>query len=63
MFLTVPEACERLRVSRAKLYTLLHGELRAIKIGRKTLIEVDALDAYAKNLPNFVGRGGVSKQL
>lgn len=35
----VPDACRRIGVGRTKLYQLLEaGEIRAIKIGTKTLI-------------------------
>lgn len=43
--LTIPEACERLRISRATLYSLVKkGELAFVKVGGKSLIQEDAID-------------------
>ncbi|MFQ5684338.1 MAG: helix-turn-helix domain-containing protein [Candidatus Binatia bacterium] len=42
--MTIPEACERVRVSRATLYKLIkRGALPLVKIGGKSLIAEDAL--------------------
>jgi len=42
--LTIPEVCERVRVSRATLYRLIkRGTLPLVKIGGKSLIAEDAL--------------------
>ena len=43
--LTVREACERLRISRATLYNLAkRGKLAFVKIGGKSLIRDDIID-------------------
>lgn len=42
--LTIPEACERLRISRASLYKLIkRGMLSLVKVGGKSVIPEDAL--------------------
>ena len=51
LVLTVDEAAERLRVSRWTLYNLIRSnQLRTIKIGRRRLIPVNALDEYLAEL-------------
>lgn len=41
---TIPEACERLRISRATLYKLVkQGQLTLVKVGGKSLIPEEAL--------------------
>lgn len=43
--LTVKEACERLRISRATLYNLVKkGKLSLVKIGGKSLISEEVID-------------------
>jgi excisionase family DNA binding protein len=43
--LTVKEACDRLRISRATLYNLVNrGELAFVKIGGKSLISEEGID-------------------
>lgn len=43
--LTVKEACERLRISRATLYNLVkNGKLGIIKIGGKSLVSDESID-------------------
>lgn len=55
--LTIPEAAERLRVSRAKLYGLIRdGAFPLRKIGRKSLIAATDLDQYVTGLPAVNGR-------
>ena len=45
--LTVPEAAERLRISRWMLYNLIRSRrLRSIKIGDRRLVPVTALRAF-----------------
>lgn len=44
VLLTVPEACERLRISRWTLYRLIHQrQLRTVQIGSRRLIEAAAV--------------------
>ncbi|MGP3961908.1 helix-turn-helix domain-containing protein [Nonomuraea sp. 3N208] len=51
LVLTVDEAAARLRVSRWTLYTLIRSnQLRSFKIGRRRLIEVEALNECIKTL-------------
>lgn len=41
---TIPEACERLRISRATLYKLIkRGTLTLVKVGGKSLIPEEAI--------------------
>ncbi|GGT37727.1 excisionase family DNA-binding protein [Nonomuraea spiralis] len=51
LVLTVDEAAKRLRVSRWTLYTLIRSnQLRSFKVGRRRLIEADALTECIKTL-------------
>ncbi|MFB4284456.1 helix-turn-helix domain-containing protein [Nonomuraea sp. MTCD27] len=51
LVLTVDEAAARLRVSRWTLYTLIRSnQLRSFKVGRRRLIEVEALNECIKTL-------------
>ena len=52
--LTIREACERLRISRATLYKLAkRGTLTLVKIGGKSLIPEEALLAEVIVAPTF----------
>ena len=43
----VNEAAQSLRISRDKIYELIRsGRLRTVKVGRRRLVPVAALDAY-----------------
>jgi excisionase family DNA binding protein len=45
--MTVTEALEALRISRSKLHQEVRsGQLKVVKIGRKTLFRASALQAY-----------------
>lgn len=49
--LTVREAYERLRISKWKLYDLIHTrKVEAIKIGRRTLIPLRSIEWYVRQL-------------
>jgi excisionase family DNA binding protein len=49
--LTVPEAAERLRVSRWMLYNLIRSrKLRTVKIGSRRLVRVSAIAEYVASL-------------
>ncbi|MDO3645654.1 helix-turn-helix domain-containing protein [Nocardia mangyaensis] len=49
--LTIPEACERLRLSRWSIYQLIHRrELTSIKIGRRRFISTAEVDRFVANL-------------
>ncbi len=49
---TPKEACEALRIGRTKLYELLSsGELKAVALGRKTLIVRQELERFVEALP------------
>lgn len=44
-------------LGRTKLYALINsGELKARKIGKRTVILKDDLDAFLKNLPPYVSQ-------
>ena len=52
--LTVPEACERARVSRRTLYSLMsHREIEAVKIGKRTFIWSAEVDCFLGSLPSY----------
>ncbi|MFD9431474.1 MULTISPECIES: helix-turn-helix domain-containing protein [unclassified Streptomyces] len=47
ILLTVREAYMKLRISKWKLYDLLRtGQIEAVKIGRRTLIPLQSIEAY-----------------
>ena len=49
---TVSEACQALRIGRTTFYQLLaNGDLRAVALGRKTLVSRDALENFMASLP------------
>ena len=59
LFFTIREAATQLAISRATLYRLINrGELDARRIGRRTLVPVDALHQFAHDLkrPKAYGR-------
>jgi excisionase family DNA binding protein len=50
----VPEACASLSISKSKLYLeVAAGRLRAVKCGSRTLIPVEAADAWLRSLPTL----------
>lgn len=54
MLLTIPEACAAIRIGRTKFYQLLNsGEIKAVKIGKKTLIPIKELENFINKLPNY----------
>lgn len=51
MLLTIPEACAAIRVGRTKFYQLLNsGEIKAVKIGKKTLVPQAAIFQWIDGL-------------
>ena len=51
VLLTIDEAAARLRVSRWSVYNLIRsGQLRTIKIGRRRLVPIDALNECLERL-------------
>ena len=54
---TIKEACEYGRMSRATLYRLMdEGTVRAFKQGRITLVDLNSIDEYQTKLPNYSPR-------
>lgn len=50
---TIPEACERLRISRATLYKLVkRGALTLVKVGGKSLVPEEAIQTLLGVSPN-----------
>lgn len=68
---TVKEACAYVRVGMTKLYDLIgKGEIAAFKLGARTLIDLDTVDAYVtralvpilpKRRPTKAHQGGQSR--
>lgn len=49
--LTVPEAAQRLRVSKWMVYNLIRSrELRTVRIGNRRLVRISAIAAYLAEL-------------
>jgi len=58
--LGVPDACRALGVGRSTLFAMLRaGRLPARKLGRRTLVEVAAIDALVAGLPAATFRAPV----
>lgn len=52
---SVPEAARILGCSRAKFYQLLgEGHIRAVRLGKRTLIPVDAIREFSAKLPAYL---------
>ena len=51
MLLSIDEASQRLSIGRSLLYTmLLRGDLVSVKVGKRRLVPVNALEAYVASL-------------
>lgn len=47
----LPEAIERLSIGRSKMYELIAaGDIKAVKIGRRSLISHEELERYVQGL-------------
>lgn len=56
-FLTLPEVCNRYKLSRSTLYRLHRsGELNIVKFGRASRVLTADVDAWAASLPVLGGR-------
>ncbi len=52
--LNVPEACERLRIGKTRLYQILNaGQIKAVRIGKRTLIPVVSIEEFINGLQPF----------
>ena len=52
LLITVSEAARRLSCSRSLLYEILGGgQIRSVKLGKKRLVQVASLEAFAASLP------------
>ena len=57
--LSVAEAAKAAGVGRTTFFEeIRRGRITALKVGRRTIITVDALDAWLKSLPVKTGKGG-----
>ncbi len=55
--LSVEEACAATGLGRTKLYQLINsGELKAHKIGKRTIILKDDLDTFLSNLQSYASK-------
>lgn len=49
--LSIPEACEKLRIGRTRLYQILNaGQIKAVRMGKRTLIPAAAIDEFINGL-------------
>ncbi len=54
IFLTVSEACRRLKIGRTYFYKLIgSGEIRALKVGKKTLVTEEEIQRWISALPDY----------
>ena len=52
LLITIPEALARIGIGRSFLYErLAEGSIRSVKAGRRRLVDVSSLEAYASSLP------------
>ncbi len=52
--LSIPEACEKLRIGKTRLYEILNaGQIKAVRMGKRTLIPVAAIDDFINGLEPF----------
>ena len=52
--LTIPEFCKSAKVGRTVAYSLINkGEVKAVKLGKKTLIPRSAMDEFIASLPVY----------
>lgn len=50
---SIPRVCERTGLGRSKVYELIAaGEIKTVKVGRRTLVPEDWLIAFAESLEN-----------
>ena len=50
---SIPEVCRTASIGRTRLYSeISEGRLRAVKVGRRTLIRAEDLDAWLRSLGN-----------
>lgn len=55
---SVPDTCRVAGIGRTKVYELVAaGQLRAVKIGAKTLILADSIQEYFQSLPTLPVKG------
>ena len=55
--MSVRAFCQRYGIGRSTAYAFLaNGTLRAVKVGRRTLIRVDDAENWLNSLPNFGAR-------
>lgn len=52
ILVSIPEACQRTGVGRSFLYErLADGSIRSVKAGRRRLVDLASLQAWAASLP------------
>ena len=52
--LSIPEACEKLRIGRTRLYQILNaGQIKALRMGKRTFIPAAAVDEFINGLQPF----------
>lgn len=53
-YVSIIEACDRWSIGKTRLYELLkNGELKAVKLGRRTLVDVGHGDLWFASLPRL----------
>ena len=51
--IAIPQACERIGLSRSTLYELLNQrQIPSIKVGRRRLVRIEDLDRWLASLPS-----------
>jgi len=50
-FVSINYACEYLNCSRSHFYAALYSKVKKVKLGKRTLVELDSLDEVGDSLP------------
>lgn len=57
--LSIDQFCDQVGVGRTKAYELINsGELKAKKIGRRTIIPRSCVEAWQESLPDYLETNG-----
>ena len=58
--LTIPQFCKATNICRTIVYRLINeGRLKAVKVGKKTLIPQSALEEFVASLPAYTDKNAL----
>jgi len=50
-FISINQACDYLNCSRSFFYAALYSKVKTVKLGKRTLVDLDSLDEVGDSLP------------